>query len=195
MSPKQKYGWTNIIIVGAFVVVAGAGLVLSLTSNGAALASKATINSQETLINPDIESNGIQGGQTAPDFALQKSTGGEVTLASLKGKPTMLVFETTWCHFCQQEGPDTEKFFETYKDKIHVVSIDAREDAATVNASITKRGFTRPFLLDQTGEVGISYAVAATPTHYFLDSDGKIVGMYPGLLTYEQLQQVAEKLL
>lgn len=195
MLPKQKYGWTNIIIVGAFVFVAGAGLLLSLSSNGTAGTKESADNSQETLINPSVISSGIQGGQTAPDFTLQKSTGGEVALASLKGKPTMLVFETTWCHFCQQEGPDTEKFFETYKDKMNVVSIDAREDAVTVNTSITKRGFSRPFLLDQTGEVGISYAVAATPTHYFLDSDGKIVGMYPGLLTYEQLQQVAEKLL
>ena len=54
------------------------------------------------------------------------------------------------------------------------------EDQATVAAWVRKHKFTLPVLLDGDGAVTSEYRVIATPTVFFLDRNGRLLGRVIG---------------
>ena len=58
-----------------------------------------------------------------------------------------------------------------------VLLINFREDPELVKRSVQERGYAAAVLLDQSGEVtGREYGVWGTPTVYFVDRRGRLVG-------------------
>jgi hypothetical protein len=69
-----------------------------------------------------------------------------------------------------------------------------------VEAVMTYRremGLSLPMLLDTTGEVSRLYGVRATPTHFLIDADGKVIAGNVGAKdwTSEEMRQLVEGLL
>jgi hypothetical protein len=67
-----------------------------------------------------------------------------------------------------------------------VLLINFREDPGLVKRTVQERGYVAPVLLDQSGKVtGEVYGVWGTPTQYFIDRRGHLVGQAVGARDWE----------
>jgi thiol-disulfide isomerase/thioredoxin len=67
-----------------------------------------------------------------------------------------------------------------------LVMIDFRENPELVQRTVKERGYTAPVLLDKSGDIaGRVYGVFGTPTVYFVDRQGNLVGRLVGARDWE----------
>jgi thiol-disulfide isomerase/thioredoxin len=120
----------------------------------------------------------------APAFSLPALQGGpEVSLASLGGKPTMLVFWAPWCTVCKAESQNVSWVRSIVGSRANVVSVAASYRAvADVQAYVHEKGVDYPVVLGDDATVA-RFAVDAFPTVYFLDARGRISGSAVGYAT------------
>lgn len=116
---------------------------------------------------------GTSIGQLAPDFELAKTDGTPISLKSLEGKPSLIVFWTAWCPVCEEEAPHINKIFEEFGPKgLNVVGINIGESEARVNEGISDFGIKYTVARDMTTSVAKSFKVVGIPTVVILDSKG-----------------------
>lgn len=74
--------------------------------------------------------------------------------------------------------------YDKYQDDGFVVlSVSIQEGYPAVENFIAQYGLEYPFLMDTDGRISSSYNVLSTPTTYFIDQDGVIINILPGVLT------------
>lgn len=83
--------------------------------------------------------------------------------------------------------PSVNKLYTELKPRgFEVLLISFREDPGLVKRTVQERGYVAPVLLDQSGDVtGRVYGVWGTPTVYFLDRRGRLVGRAVGPREWE----------
>lgn len=152
--------------------------------------------SEEPTEEPQIDAPQI--GDKAPDFTLANFDGKAFSLSDYEGKKVILNFWVSWCPYCQKEAPELEQIHKEYKDKdVVVLTInlsqgeDSKEDALEY---IEKFGLTSDVLLDLNSEAATLYNVQATPTNYFINTDGTINDMIAGYIGYDQLKEKIENM-
>ena len=112
----------------------------------------------------------------APDFKLKDIKGQNVSLGSLRDRPVLLVFGTTWCPYCREEIPRIKEIYQQGRQKnLEVLNIYVNETEAKVSAYAAQYALPYPVLLDRDGQVAESYQVRGVPTLVLLDRQGKIV--------------------
>ncbi len=112
----------------------------------------------------------------APDFRLKDLKGQEVSLGSLRDRPVLLVFGTTWCPYCREEIPRIKEIYRQGRDKkLEVLNIYINEPEAKVSVFASKYELPYPVLLDKDGQVAERYQVRGVPMLVLLDRQGKIV--------------------
>ena len=112
----------------------------------------------------------------APDFRLKDLKGRDVSLGSLRDRPVLLVFGTTWCPYCREEIPRIKEIYRQGREKrLEVLNIYINEQEAKVAAFAAKYELPYPVLLDKDGQVAERYQVRGVPTLVLLDRQGKIV--------------------
>jgi peroxiredoxin len=80
--------------------------------------------------------------------------------------------------------------YDKYQDeKFVVLSVSVQEDNAAIENFIARYGLEYPFLLDSDGNISSSYKVFSTPTTYFVDPDGVIIDILPGLMSEQWLDR------
>ena len=160
--------------------------------------SQISSNSGESATTSSAESASTDDPQ-APNFTVLNQQGDEVSLDSMKGKPIILNFWTSWCTYCNQEMPDFEKAYEKYGEEINFMIInsttDSKETMAKAEAYIENHGFDLPFYFDTTGQATKLYQITAFPTSFFIDAVGYVVAYQPGKLDWESLDGVCQALL
>lgn len=134
-------------------------------------------------------------GSYAPFFTLKTARGIEISLEDLRGQNVLVVFWATWCPFCAQELPDLKKFTEIYRGQIIVLAIDIKESAQVIREYEEREGINFTMLLDENGEVTSQYWVDGTPSHFFINKEGKIIATWPGYSSLVNLENLAKKLL
>ena len=87
----------NAIFALALVLLAGAALVAGCGSKDEqeAPATEITVGSKM--------------GNMAPEFTLERVSGGQLTLSSLRGKAVIVDFWDTWCPPCKKSLPDLQE--------------------------------------------------------------------------------------
>ncbi len=127
-------------------------------------------------------SDSVQVGSLAPAFSLKDTNGNEITLSAFQDKkPVLLIFWATWCSFCAKELPGLKTFTETHKNEIEVIVISSGESKETIKDYIREKDINFLMLLDKNRAVWNSYLVRGTPSHFLIDSKGKIVAIRSGL--------------
>ncbi len=111
----------------------------------------------------------------APDFTLKDLKGQEVSLGSLRDRPVLLVFGTTWCPYCREEIPRIKEIYRQGSGKkLEVLNIYINEEQPKVAAFAARHDLPYPVLLDRDGRVADRYQVRGVPMLVLLDRQGKI---------------------
>lgn len=117
---------------------------------------------------------GPHEGQQAPSFEASLMRGGPTSLASFRGKPTMLVFWASWCGPCRKEAPEVVKIAGNYAGAINVVGINAGESIGTAKRAADQMGITWPVVMDMKGSIQSAYKVSGIPLVLILDGNGVV---------------------
>lgn len=148
----------------------------------------------ETPVNPvGPVKQDIEFGKEAPDFTLKNLDGEDVSLSDYRRKIVLINFWATWCVWCDKEMPDLQRLHEENEDLV-VLAVDSMEDKEVVKKYIEKGGYDFEVALDSKGDISMTYLVSGLPTSYFVDEDGILLLGVPGMLTYEQMNSVLEKI-
>jgi thiol-disulfide isomerase/thioredoxin len=121
------------------------------------------------------------GPATFKPFRMNTPEGTPVALSDVLGKVTLVVFFFPTCGYCNTAAPTMQKLHETYRDRgLSMVWINVvQEQDALVAAWRTTHGFTVPVLLGGRS-ADRDYKVTATPMHYLIDAEGKILSRHAG---------------
>jgi peroxiredoxin len=123
-------------------------------------------------------------GTTAPDFKLPNIDGKMVSLDDLAGSPALLVmFICNHCPFVKHIAAGLAKLGHDYQPKgvamVAIMSNDSityPDDAPDkMAAEAQARGYTFPYLFDDTQAVAKAYRAACTPDFFLFDKQQKLV--------------------
>ncbi len=136
---------------------------------------------------PPDGSEGLNVGDVAPNFTLQKLGGGTLSLHETRGKVVFIDFWATWCGPCKAAIPHLQKFYEKYKSEgLMVLGIDVWEIGGVdaVKKFKDDNKLTYDILLGTDTGVDSLYEVEGIPTMWLLDRNGVItwtaLGFGPG---------------
>jgi peroxiredoxin len=134
-------------------------------------------------------------GTKAPDFALTGTDGRAHSLKDFTGKKALLVmFICNHCPYVKHVAAELARVGREYSPKgVGVVAINANNAAAHPDDSPAKmieeaksRGYTFPYLYDESQAIARAYKAACTPDFFLFDADrhlvyrGQLDGSRPG---------------
>lgn len=126
-------------------------------------------------------------GRAAPALPPQTLQGGQVTLASLRGRPALVNFFASWCPPCVREAPQLQRAYARLAGHVGVVAVDWNDGRSGALSFLRRFGWTMPVLEDPNGLVGDRYGLAGLPTTFVLDARGRIVRRLTGPQTSASL--------
>ena len=133
-------------------------------------------------------------GHGAPPFELVPVGGGPpLRLESLRGKPVVVNFWSTWCMPCLEEHPALVAGARRYSPGVHFLGIVYEDEEAKVTSFLRQRGAAYPSLMDDGGRTAIAYGVGGVPETYFIDASGKVVSKWNGPLTPDALASLVRQ--
>ncbi len=128
-------------------------------------------------------------GTTAPDFALPDLDGTVKSLQQCKGsKGTVIVFMCNHCPYVKHVAPQLKAISDEYRSKgITFIGISSNDVAEYPDDSPEKmreeaqsRGYSFPYLYDESQQVAKTYRAACTPDFFVFD--GQLQLAYRGQL-------------
>ncbi len=123
-------------------------------------------------------------GTKAPDFSLPNIDGRQVSLSDFEGAPALLVvFMCNHCPYVKHVADALAQLAREYQQRgVAVVGINSNDAEQYPDDSPEKmaeeaaaRGYTFPYLYDETQEVAKAYRAACTPDFYVFDKDRTLV--------------------
>ncbi len=132
-------------------------------------------------------------GNPAKDFHLPSLSGGEISLASLKGQVVLVDFWATWCPPCLKELPKLRAIYEYLHDQgFEIISIclDEEADVERAHRFMSKNSFPWKQVFTENGygnEAAKLYKVNGLPSTWLIDRDGALrqVGIKGEILRQE----------
>jgi len=123
-------------------------------------------------------------GRQAPDFALPDTTGRTVKLDDFRDAPALLVvFMCNHCSLVKNIAGALADFTRAYQERgLAVVGINAADADAypddgpeAMAREVEARGYTFPYLYDESQEVAKAYGAACTPDFFLFDGARRLV--------------------
>ena len=112
------------------------------------------------------------------------------------GKVVIVNFWATWCPPCREEIPELLELKKEFKDRLEIVGISEDDDPPESVVKFAKqKGMNYPIVM-ATQELIDSYGgVAALPTSFLIDTQGRVVQKHSGLYPIEAYQLEIRSLL
>jgi cytochrome c biogenesis protein CcmG, thiol:disulfide interchange protein DsbE len=132
----------------------------------------------------------------APDFTLHRLDGsGDLSLASLRGKPVVLNFWASWCYPCNQEAGTLEAASREWAGKATIVGVDVREPTGDARGFVRKYGLSYPLVHDNRDKMWPTWGLTGLPETFFVDPRGRVVAHVLGQVSATDLRRGIEKAL
>jgi thiol-disulfide isomerase/thioredoxin len=124
----------------------------------------------------------VRNPDPAPDFKLTGLDGKPLMLAGSKGKVILLNFWATWCGPCRAEIPDLVDLQNKYKDRLQILGLVVDDDDQdAIKKFVAEFGINYPVAI-ASNDIRFQYGgIAALPTSFVLDAEGRIVQKHEGL--------------
>ena len=122
-------------------------------------------------------------GTKAPDFSLPNIDGRTVSLSDFRGKPaTLVIFMCNHCPYVKHVAEGLAQLARDYQAKgVGVVGISSNyvgthpaDSPEQMVREAEERGYTFPYLYDETQEAAKAYRAACTPDFYVFDKEQKL---------------------
>ena len=124
----------------------------------------------------------VKNPDAAPAFELRDLDGKPLSLGDARGKIVLLNFWATWCGPCRAEIPDLVDLQKRYRDKLEIIALATEEDDADqVRRFVLQSGINYRVAMAPEGVVRDYGGVAALPTSFVIDPEGRIVQKHVGL--------------
>ncbi len=132
----------------------------------------------------EVPSTMLALGTDAPDFSLpEPATGSTVALSDFSDSRALLVmFLSNHCPFVKHLADELASFVEECQGRgVAVVGINANDvdnypadSPEKMTEEVRSRGYTFPYLFDESQEVAKAYQASCTPDFFLFDGDGKL---------------------
>jgi thiol-disulfide isomerase/thioredoxin len=114
-------------------------------------------------------------GAPAVAFKLPARGGGEIDLASLRGKPVLVNFWATWCPPCRDEMPSLSRLAQSFDPQsFEVVTVSVDDGWAPVDKFLEAPRTPFRVVLDEGAKISRTYGTTKFPESYLVDKDGKL---------------------
>ncbi len=131
----------------------------------------------EAIIN--VPTNPTAIGEVAPVFEGPTPTGELVSLASLKGKVTIIDFWASWCRPCRIENPNLVRLYNRMHDKgLEIVGVSLDKNQSSWARAIQDDGLRWNHVSNLKywqDPIALLYGVRSIPAAFVLNKDGVIV--------------------
>jgi len=129
--------------------------------------------------------------QPAPDIIGTTLEGEQFSLASLRGKPTVLNVWASWCAPCRAEAPILEKVWKERKSEVNFIGLDTRDSDTAALSFIRKFGITYPNVIDRDGALQLQFSDTlppqAIPSTIVIDAQGRVAARALGKVSESTL--------
>lgn len=141
-----------------------------------------TVAAMVLLIAASPLKNGYEVGDTATDFKLKNIDGKMVSLADYtSAKGFIVIFDCNMCPYSQAYNDRILALNQKYSGKgFPLIAINANtpegskgESLESMNKRAKKKGYTFPYLVDETQEIAKTYGATNTPHVFVLNRMGK----------------------
>jgi peroxiredoxin len=127
-----------------------------------------------------VESTMVPLGTPMPTFALPDLAGREVRSADLAGAPLLVAFTCNHCPYVKHVETMLAEVLGRHEDLAVVAVCTNDADAYPEDGpeglaeQAARAGWTFPYLVDQSQEVGRAFNAACTPDFFLYDADGRL---------------------
>ncbi|HEX6230076.1 MAG TPA: TlpA disulfide reductase family protein [Actinomycetota bacterium] len=173
----------------ALIAVVVLGVVALMGSEGGGTPSG---SGQVSAAGPP-RSQPLASGDAVPSFSGPAIGGGTVSWSDYAGGPAVVTVWAPWCPHCQTELPILDGVMRSTPDVGFVTVVTWIGDAPGPDpeAFMEENGLTIPTVIDDSTEtIATALGVVATPTTFFVASDGTVVQMVEGEIGEDTLRQV-----
>lgn len=155
---------------GARTWISGLMMASLLLGAGFAAAGARAAFAAESLLN-----------KKAPEFTRRDLSGGNLDLASLRGKVVLLNFWATWCAPCQLEMPRFVQWQRQYGPQgLQVIGISMDDDPALVRGLYAKLKLNYPVAMGDEKLGELYGGVLGLPLTYLIDRNGEVRARFQG---------------
>ncbi len=120
-----------------------------------------------------VANDGLDVGKEAPDFSLRGLDGEQLSLASFRGTPLMLIFGSPTCAPCRGLIPDLNAFARDRAEELRVLFLSRSDDESTRRFA-SEQNIEVPIAAHPDEELPNSYEARVTPFGFLVDNDGVI---------------------
>ncbi len=129
----------------------------------------------------------------APRITGMSTTGSVVSLTP--EKVALINVWASWCSPCRAEAPILEELSKKYPN-VEFVGLLTRDSVDSANAFIKRFAITFPTISDDQILLGFrqSLPVAAIPTTFLIDKEGKVAARISGEITFSSVSKLLDEL-
>jgi cytochrome c biogenesis protein CcmG/thiol:disulfide interchange protein DsbE len=128
-------------------------------------------------------------GRPAPALLGVDLAGAPVSLRSLRGRPTLVVFFASWCAACRAEAPALDAFAASHRGEVAVVGVAMADAPSSARRFLAETGEAWPVLADQSGRIALDWGVAGPPEAFLVAPDGKVAARFAGPVSQAELDR------
>jgi thiol-disulfide isomerase/thioredoxin len=156
------------------------------------------------LLNPFriFAANKTSRSAPAPELASGDWINSEpLKLKDLRGRVVLIEFWTFGCYNCRNTLPFVKSWDDRYREKgftvigVHSPEFDNERMVENLRREVASLGIRYPVVSDNDYQTWDAYNVAAWPTTFLLDKQGRIRWMHVGEGDYDEAEQLIQKLL
>lgn len=137
--------------------------------------------------------DGIQAGDVFPDLSTFKLEG--KLPESAKGKVVLVDFWASWCEPCKQSFPVMEELHKRYADRgLVIIAINVDENRPKMEAFLKKNPVSFVVLRDANQKLVEKAGIAAMPSSFLLDREGKVRFAHTGFRGAETKKKYEEEI-